>query len=65
MTPAELRSTIDALGWSQARLARAVGTTPRAISRYATGKQPVPPPIAAYLALLSRLHAAGLSVENQ
>ena len=37
-----LRSELARLGLSQAALARALGLTPRHLSRYATGRQTVP-----------------------
>lgn len=43
MTDADrLRSELTRLGLSQAALARALGLTPRHMSRYATGRQRVP-----------------------
>ena len=54
----ELRQALDALGWKQSELARKLGITAGAVSRWATG-EPIPPWLAEYLRVmqeLDRLH---------
>lgn len=62
MTAADFSDALKTLGWSQASLGRHLGITPRSMSRYATGQQPVPALLARYLELALRLHAAGLTL---
>ena len=42
MTPKQLRERIKALGWSQTQAAKALRLTDGAISRYLSGKRPIP-----------------------
>lgn len=54
----ELRRALDALGWKQSELARKLGMTAGAVSRWATG-EPIPVWLAEYLRVmqeLDRLH---------
>jgi transcriptional regulator with XRE-family HTH domain len=54
----ELRQALDALGWKQSELARKLGMTAGAVSRWATG-EPIPVWLAEYLRVmqeLDRLH---------
>ena len=54
----ELRQALDALGWKQSELARKLGMTAGAVSRWATG-EPIPVWLAEYLGVmqeLDRLH---------
>lgn len=58
MNKDELRQALDALGWKQSELARKLGITPGAVSRWATG-EPIPVWLAEYLRVmqeLDRLH---------
>lgn len=54
----ELRQALDNLGWKQSELARKLGMTAGAVSRWATG-EPIPVWLAEYLRVmqeLDRLH---------
>jgi len=54
----ELRQALDSLGWKQSELARKLGITAGAVSRWATG-EPIPIWLAEYLRVmqeLDRLH---------
>lgn len=54
----ELRQALDSLGWKQSELARKLGMTAGAVSRWATG-EPIPRWLAEYLRVmqeLDRLH---------
>jgi transcriptional regulator with XRE-family HTH domain len=54
----ELRQALDSLGWKQSELARKLGITAGAVSRWATG-EPIPVWLAEYLRVmqeLDRLH---------
>lgn len=54
----ELRQALDTLGWKQSDLARKLGMTAGAVSRWATG-EPIPVWLAEYLRVmqeLDRLH---------
>jgi len=42
MSPEELRSVRKALGWSQSRLAEALGMSLRSIQGYESGEQAIP-----------------------
>ena len=56
----ELRQALDSLGWKQSELARKLGITAGAVSRWATG-EPIPIWLAEYLRVmqeLDRLHRA-------
>lgn len=53
---------LDTLGWSGAELARRTGYSDDAISRYRTGRRPIPKLIEAYLVLAALLHEKGFRV---
>lgn len=58
MNKDELRNALDGLGWKQSELARKLGVTAGAVSRWATG-EPIPVWLAEYLRVmqeLDRLH---------
>jgi transcriptional regulator with XRE-family HTH domain len=58
MNKDELKESLDALGWKQVDLARKLGMTAGAISRWATG-EPIPVWLAEYLRVMQeidRLH---------
>lgn len=58
MNKDELRQALDSLGWKQSELARKLGMTAGAVSRWATG-EPIPVWLAEYLRVmqeLDRLH---------
>ena len=58
MNKDELRQALDNLGWKQSELARKLGITAGAVSRWATG-EPIPVWLAEYLRVmqeLDRLH---------
>lgn len=42
MTARQLRRLRKALGWSQARLAEALGVHPMTVSKWERGEQPIP-----------------------
>ena len=42
MTPEELKQWLDARGWTQVKLAKEIGLTPRQISRWMTGRSVIP-----------------------
>jgi transcriptional regulator with XRE-family HTH domain len=55
MTPTALKDSLKALGWSQSRLAVALGVTKTTVSRWATGQIPIPQYAVAYLALAMKV----------
>lgn len=42
MTPTEFRAALDRLGLRQVQAARLLATVPNTVSKWATGRQPVP-----------------------
>jgi len=42
MTHEELRQWLDARGWSQVRLSKEIGMTPRQVNRWVTGRVVIP-----------------------
>lgn len=50
MTPAALRSTLAALGWSSRHLARLLSLAERSPWNWLAGRSPVPHDVAAWLA---------------
>lgn len=55
MTPDELASALAELGWSQAELGRRLGMAPDTVSRWATGRVPMPVWLTAHMGLLLEL----------
>ncbi len=49
MSPADLRASLDAMGWDQRGLARHLGIAHNTVNRWALGRYPVPPHVAAWL----------------
>ncbi|MGL4397314.1 MAG: helix-turn-helix domain-containing protein, partial [Hyphomicrobium sp.] len=47
-----LKAVLERLGLKQAELARLLDVSPRTVSQWATGDQPLPGPVAGYLRLL-------------
>ena len=48
----QLLEILDAIGWSQAKLARKLQVDPNTVSRWVTGRCPVPPWVLEYLSAL-------------
>jgi transcriptional regulator with XRE-family HTH domain len=46
VTPADLKSARQALGWSQSRLAEALGYGPRHVQKLEAGESPIRKPVA-------------------
>lgn len=55
MTAAELRQSLDVLGWSQAELARRLKLHQNTVSKWMTGRAKVPGPVAAYVVIRLKL----------
>lgn len=55
MTKEEFRCLRHQLGWSQARLAEALGTTKTSVYRYEAGLRKIPPPVARLLQVLAAM----------
>jgi transcriptional regulator with XRE-family HTH domain len=55
MTPTALKDSLKALGWSQSRLAVALGVTKTTVSRWATDQIPIPQYAVAYLSLAMKV----------
>jgi len=55
VTPETLRHCLEALAWSQRGLADQLGLDSRQVRRWAAGAA-IPPPVAAWLALLAAFH---------
>lgn len=49
MTPRRLQSILVALHWSQRGLAAVLGCSDSLVRSWASGRQPVPPPVASWL----------------
>ena len=67
MTPDELASVLAQLGWTQAELGRRLGMAPDTMSRWATGKVPMPVWLTAHVGLLlelRELHGRYISASN-
>lgn len=63
MTASELKQALRSLGWSQRRLAGVLEVNLATVSRWATGKLPVPGYCRAYLDLALRLHSLSESIQ--
>jgi len=59
MTPHEYEAARNALGWTHAELAEAIGVAPRTPYRYANGEVDMPEPAARLLRLLVRTRLTG------
>lgn len=55
MTPANLKHSLKALGWTQAHLAERLGVDLATVSRWANGHLPVPQYAVAFLDLAIRV----------
>ena len=67
MTPDELASVLAQLGWTQEELGRRLGMAPDTVSRWATGKVPMPVWLTAHVGLLlelRELHGRYISASN-
>jgi len=56
MTPDALRHCLDTLAWSQRGVAALLAVNEREVRRWAAGRGPIPPAVAAWLALLAAFH---------
>ncbi len=56
MTPDRFAACLHALDWSQRGLARSLGLHDSSVRRWASGRYPIPEPIAAWLDTLARFH---------
>jgi transcriptional regulator with XRE-family HTH domain len=61
----ELRHELHTLGLSQVDFARLIGVTPRAVTLWLAGQRAVPPPVSAYLRLLTAAPASMRQAEFQ
>lgn len=59
MAPEEFRALRIQLGESQAGLARLLGTTQAAISRYEAGRRRIPQPVARLLEVIAAMRQGG------
>ncbi|MBV1834972.1 helix-turn-helix domain-containing protein [Novacetimonas pomaceti] len=57
MTPTRLRECLALLRWSQRGLADVLDTHQTTVRRWATGAQPIPENVAAWLERLAKVHA--------
>ncbi len=58
MTPDRFHECLAALDWSQRGLAKLLGVHDGRTRRWASGRYPIPEPIAAWLDTLARFHEA-------
>jgi DNA-binding transcriptional regulator YdaS (Cro superfamily) len=49
VTPAEFSTALDVLGWSRRHLVEQLGCDTTLANRWASGRAPIPPPIARWL----------------
>ncbi len=63
MSPADLRSALNALSLPQSDFAQLVDVTPRAVSLWLSGERAIPGPLTAYLRLLLSLPAGQREAE--
>jgi transcriptional regulator with XRE-family HTH domain len=57
MTSRTLADALRMIGWSQRELARRAGVDETRVRRWAAGKAPIPPALAAWLAKAAAWHA--------
>jgi transcriptional regulator with XRE-family HTH domain len=57
MTPSKLRDALHELKWSQKAFADKIGMDADTVSRWSTGKTPVPPLVAEYLRLARKVRS--------
>jgi transcriptional regulator with XRE-family HTH domain len=57
MTSRTLADALRTIGWSQRELARRAGVDETRVRRWAAGKAPIPPALAAWLAKAAAWHA--------
>jgi len=58
MTPELLQRELDAIGWTQAELARKAGVTRTTALRWLAGAHPVPPSVGDWIRTLAAFHRA-------
>jgi hypothetical protein len=58
-----LSNTLEVLGWSQSKLARKLGVDPNTVSRWITGKSPVPLWLMEYLGALRAVKELALKLD--
>lgn len=58
MTPERFRACLTALAWSQRGLSSVLNCDDRRVRRWASGEEPIPSKIAAWLETLAQAHEA-------
>ena len=64
MTPDELQTTLDVLGWSKRGLAAFLVADDRLIRRWGTDERSIPPDVATWLRKLAAAHRANPAPEG-